>query len=82
MNDNTWIKLYRKFDEWEWFNISEMVHLYIYLLLNANNIDGEWRGVQIKRGQILTGLKNHLGGCDSVTLVVLFASSWQYYQIK
>lgn len=54
----TWIKLYRKFDEWEWFNISEMVHLFIYLLLNANNADGEWRGVQIKRGQILTGLNS------------------------
>lgn len=55
MNEG-WIKLYRKFDEWEWFNISEMVHLFIYLLLNANHEDGEWRGVSIKRGQILTGL--------------------------
>ncbi|TRZ80530.1 hypothetical protein D4R86_04220 [bacterium] len=51
-----WIKLYRKFSEWEWFNISEMVHLFIYLLLNANHEDGEWRGIEIKRGQILTGL--------------------------
>jgi hypothetical protein len=51
-----WIKLYRKFDEWEWFNISEMVHLFIYLLLNANHEDGEWRGVAINRGQIITGL--------------------------
>ena len=55
MNDG-WIKLYRKFDEWEWFNISEMVHLFIYLLLNANHEDGEWRGVAIKRGQVVTGL--------------------------
>jgi len=52
-----WIKLYRKFCEWEWFNISEMVHLFIYLLLNANQKDGEWRGILIKRGQILTGRK-------------------------
>jgi len=51
-----WIKLYRKFSEWEWFNISEMVHLFIYLLLNANHEDGKWRGIEIKRGQILTGL--------------------------
>lgn len=50
-----WIKLYRKFCEWEWFNISEMVHLFIYLLLNANHEDGKWRGVNIKRGQIITG---------------------------
>jgi hypothetical protein len=53
----SWIKLYRKFDKWEWFNCSEMVHLFIYLLLNANNFDSEWRGVKIKRGQILTGRK-------------------------
>ena len=53
-----WIKLYRKFCEWEWFNISEMVHLYIHLLLNANQKDGEWRGILIKRGQILTGLNS------------------------
>jgi hypothetical protein len=51
-----WIKLYRKFSEWEWFNISEMVHLFIYLLLNANHEEGTWRGIIIKRGQILTGL--------------------------
>jgi uncharacterized membrane protein YcgQ (UPF0703/DUF1980 family) len=53
-----WIKLYRKFSEWEWFNISEMVHLFIYLLLNANHEDGKWRGIEIKRGQILTGLNS------------------------
>ena len=51
-----WIKLYRKFSDWEWFNISEMVHLFIYLLLNANHEEGTWRGITIKRGQILTGL--------------------------
>ena len=53
-----WIKLYRKFSEWEWFNISEMVHLFIYLLLNANHEPGKWRGIEIKRGQILTGLNS------------------------
>lgn len=53
-----WIKLYRKFCEWEWYNISEMVHLFIHLLLNANQKDGEWRGILIKRGQILTGLNS------------------------
>lgn len=51
-----WIKLHRKFEDWEWFNNSEMVHLFIYLLLNANHEDGKWRGIEIKRGQIITGL--------------------------
>ena len=55
--DNTWIKLYRKFDEWEWFNVSEMVHLFIYLLINAKNKDKEWHGIIVKRGQLVTGRK-------------------------
>jgi hypothetical protein len=50
-----WIKLHRKFIEWEWFNISEMVHLFIYLLLLANREPGEWRGIKINRGQLITG---------------------------
>lgn len=53
-----WIKIHRKFSDWEWFNISEMVHLFIYLLINANHQDGEWRGIVVKRGQILTGLNS------------------------
>ena len=32
-----------------------MVHLFIYLLINANHEDGNWRGISIKRGQIITG---------------------------
>lgn len=53
-----WIKIYRKLCQWEWYNISEMVHLFIHLLLNANRETGEWRGVKIERGQILTGLNS------------------------
>ena len=52
-----WIKLYRKFKDWEWYNISEMVHLFIHLLLNANREPGEWRGIIIERGQLITGRK-------------------------
>ena len=65
-----WIKIYRKFSEWEWFNISEMVHLFIYLLINANHQDGEWRGVMIKRGQILTGL-NSLNQSTKISIQTL-----------
>lgn len=53
-----WIRLHRKFSKWEWFNISEMVHLFIYLILNANHTKGTWRGIELERGQILTGLKS------------------------
>jgi len=48
------IKLWRKFYEWEWFDKSNMVHLFIFLLIKANWKDGKWRGIDIKRGQHLT----------------------------
>lgn len=50
-----WIKLYRKFCEWQWYNNSEMVHLFIHLLLNANREDRKWRNITVKRGEIITG---------------------------
>ena len=54
--NNTFIKLYRGLLDWEWFNDSKMVHLYIFLLIKANFVDGKWRGQEIKRGQLVTGL--------------------------
>lgn len=34
--DNSWIKLPRMFMNWQWYQNTNMVHLYLYLLLNAN----------------------------------------------
>ena len=51
-----WIKLYRSFIKWEWFGDSNMVHIFIYLLLSANRKDGSWRGVEVKKGQLVTGI--------------------------
>lgn len=51
-----WISLHRKFLDWEWFDDNNMVKLFIYLLLKANHKDGTWKGIEIKRGQLLTGL--------------------------
>jgi len=49
-----WIKIHRKFLDWEWFNKSEAVHLFMYLVLKANHKDGQWQGVDIKKGQFVT----------------------------
>lgn len=54
--NNGWITLHRKLLEWEWFDKSEMVHLFLFLLLSANHTDKEWRGIVIKRGQLVTSL--------------------------
>lgn len=52
-----WIKIHRKFQEWEWYDKSEMVHIFLHLLLNASVSDREWRGMKVKRGQVITGRK-------------------------
>lgn len=54
-----WIKLHRKFKNWEWWNDEKMVKLFLYLLLSANFEDKKWQGITIKRGQLVTSL-NHL----------------------
>lgn len=53
-----WIKLHRKFLEWEWYSDINTKSLFIHLLLIANREDKTWRGVTIKRGQLVTGLKS------------------------
>ncbi len=53
-----WIKLHRKFLEWEWFKIPDMVMFFVFLLLNANIKDKKWHGMEIKRGQYLTSLNS------------------------
>lgn len=53
-----WIRIHRKLIEASWFNKSEYVHLWLYLLLKANHQDKEiFMGsekVLVKRGQLLT----------------------------
>lgn len=50
-----WIKLHKKMTEWEWYNDSKMVHLFVHLLISANYEDKQWKGVLVKRGQLITG---------------------------
>jgi hypothetical protein len=52
-----WIKLHRKLIEWEWFHQPEMLLVFIYLLLKANHQDGNWQGIPVKKGQLITGRK-------------------------
>ena len=49
-----WIKLYRKFLEWEWYTDSKMVHLFIHLLLSASIEQRKWKGIVLERGQLAT----------------------------
>ena len=49
-----WIKLYRKFLEWEWFTDPKMVQVFVYLLLSASIEDRKWKGIVLRRGQLAT----------------------------
>lgn len=56
-----WISLYRKFIDWEWYTDANTMRVFIHLLLLANHQDNNWRGKEIKRGQLITSIK-HLSG--------------------
>lgn len=53
-----WIKIFRRFEEWEWFQSPEMVQLFICLLLNASAKQKRWKGMVIERGQLVTSYES------------------------
>lgn len=53
-----WIKLHRQFKDWEWYNKSEIVHLFIHCLVKANYKDGSFQGIECKKGEFITSLKH------------------------
>ena len=52
-----WVKLHRKLLEWEWYQDAHMVHLLVHLLLTASHERKEYKGLTIKRGQVVTSKK-------------------------
>ena len=52
-----WLKLHRAFSEWEWSDEPNMVALFIHLLLTANFEDKNWKGIPVKKGQLIAGRK-------------------------
>jgi len=56
MTDNGgWIYVFRKIMEWEWYHDSKMVHLFLHLIFMAQYKSTTFRGIELKRGQLLTG---------------------------
>ena len=53
-----YIKLYRKFTSWEWYQDANVTRVFLHLLLCANYEDRRWKGREIKRGQIVTSLEH------------------------
>ena len=58
MEQQGWIKLYRKITNWEWYSDINVRILFIYLLLSVNHKENKWRGKTIKKGQRITSVKH------------------------
>ncbi len=54
MNNNGWIKIYYKIEEWDWFDDVNTLATFIHILLMANWEDKKWHGILIKRGSLVT----------------------------
>ncbi len=50
-----WIKLHRKFLNWEWYTDTNTKVVFIHLLFLANLDDRRYRGMEIKRGECIIG---------------------------
>ena len=52
---NGWIKLHRRLVDWEWYQDSKTLHLWIHILMKANHTPKQWQGKTIESGQFVTG---------------------------
>ena len=51
-----WIKLYRKFVEWEWYHDTNCKVVFLHLLLTANWKPRKWQGQLIDVGELVTSI--------------------------
>lgn len=54
--DETYVKIYRKITEWEWYKDPVASRLYHHLIYKANRFDKRINGVLVKKGEVLTSL--------------------------
>lgn len=54
MNNEGYIKLFRKMLEWEWYQDAAVSRVFLHLLLTANYEDKQWKGRNVRRGQRVT----------------------------
>lgn len=46
----TFIKVYRKFTDWEWYSDISVSRVFLHLILTVNWTDKKWQGIFIERG--------------------------------
>lgn len=52
-----WVCLHRALIDWEWYDDTNTVRLFVHLLLKANHKPKVWRGEHIPAGSFITGRK-------------------------
>ena len=57
IDDNSWIKLYRKMVTWRWFTDVNTTHFFLYCLFTANWEDKDWKTLKIPKGSFVSSLK-------------------------
>ena len=55
-SDNEYIKVYRRFVGWEWYQDIGTKVLFIHCLLRANWKESSWKGIKLEPGQFVTSL--------------------------
>lgn len=50
------IKVYRKFMNWEWYTDTNTKALFLHCLLRANWEEGQWQGIHYDAGEFITSL--------------------------
>lgn len=53
-----WIKLHRKLLDWQWYDDTNIVRVFLHLLLKANFETRDWHDTSIECGQLVTSIKN------------------------
>lgn len=53
---STFVKIDRNMLRWQWFQTPNTAHLFLYLVIRANIKDAPFRGITVKRGQLVTSL--------------------------
>lgn len=52
-----WIKLHRSIRRWEWWSDVNTRLVFLELIMSANHKPSRWKGIEIGRGQLVTGRK-------------------------
>lgn len=51
-----WAKLYEKTEDWQWYKDGNTARVFFHLLIKTNYKDTTWKGLSVKRGQLVTSL--------------------------